>query len=154
MNLFDFEEKLKFVLKNDLFAFRMCQQLIYISHLWDDLIDKDKVRTDEEVNDAWRMALAEVPMNPFFHAHIHLLGPLIQNAVLQYEVANRIEKGQEQRKEVAFWLRNGLLMVILTCMDILGGPVWVRQVGADFFSFAWEDYQHLFGVFQKEMTNG
>ena len=142
---------LAYVFKQDPFAIKFIRQIFYVSELWDDLIDKDKDRSNNEITDAFRIALCELPMNPFYRANIGILGPVIQNVCVAYDVANQIEAGDSKRKEVAFWLRNGIFLIILTCIDIIGGPDWVREAGVKFIQKTWGNYDRVFSIFKKEV---
>lgn len=154
MDQLTLEKKLIYYLKGNQWALRMCLQLLYVSHLWDDLIDKDKERTENEINDAFRICLYDIPSNPFYVQNVTILLPLIHSAIIQYEAANKIEKADIQNKESAFWLRNGVLNVIGTSIYLIGGIDWYREVSGDFYSFLWQDYQSLYDIFKQEMKNG
>jgi len=151
----ELRDRLNHVLRGDMPAVKYCLDMIWISHLWDDLIDKDKARTDHEINDAFRICLVETPSNPFFAANSSVLLPLMQSAVLQYEAANKIEQGADiAGKEAAFWLRNAVLNIVGMSICIIGGMNWYREVAADFYLFLWEDYQELFQTFKEEFPDG
>jgi len=154
MEEIELTEQLEHVLKSNQEAVKYCLDMIWISHLWDDLIDKDKARTDYEINDAFRICLVETPSNPFFQKHSGFLIPLMQSTILQYEAANKIEQGTKPNKEAAFWLRNGVLNIVGACISIVGGMTWYREVAADFYLFLWEDYQNLFKTFKEEFPDG
>jgi len=37
-----------------------------VFHAWDDLIDKDALLADEEINMAFYLAMVQIPRNPFY----------------------------------------------------------------------------------------
>lgn len=147
-----FNKRLMYFLQNDEWAVKFCMDLLYISHLWDDLIDKDKERTNEEINDAFRIALIDIPLNPFFQNNRIILLPLIQNTILTYETANKIEK--ETGSEIAFWLRNAMLNIFGMAIFLVGGMEWYRKVSAEFYTELWKDLPNLLNVFKGEFGNG
>jgi len=146
-------ERLKYVLRGDVEAINYCLDLIYVAHLWDDLIDKDKERTDYEINDAFRICLVGIPLNPFFQKYSAFLLPLMHTAILQYEAANKIEQGDKKPKEPAFWLRNAVLNIIAACICIIGGMDWYREVAADFYIFLWRDFKKFYNTFKEEFPD-
>jgi hypothetical protein len=53
-------------LKDDTNARKLVIDLLFVGHLWDDLIDKDLERTDEDINRAFRTMLVDNQLNPFY----------------------------------------------------------------------------------------
>jgi hypothetical protein len=46
-------------------ALNLFHHLVELIHIWDDLIDKDKPVSDEQINKAFLIALVYMPSNPF-----------------------------------------------------------------------------------------
>jgi hypothetical protein len=87
-------------------AARLVADLCFVAHVWDDLIDKDKVVADTAISDAFTAALLSIPNNPFYVAHRQNLAPLIHTGILGYLAANRMEKsGDAHQVEIAHGLR-------------------------------------------------
>lgn len=124
-------EKLRFFLKEDTQAIKLVLELLFVGHLWDDLIDKDKPRTDAEINQAFTFALGEIPTNQYFSA----VYPLIRNAIGLWEIANTLENGDMDNKTTAFLIRNALMEVIFFIMYLIGGPAWIAEQGANFWQY-------------------
>jgi hypothetical protein len=144
--------KLYELLNRDRDAFALCVDLIYCGHLWDDLIDKDKVRTDEEINDCFTAMLGRVPRNPFFQRHVQDLAPLMMSAILQWKDANKLEaNGDENERAMAYMLRNALLQVAAYCIYLKGGDELYSVAGEQFQRMCSKDIHSLYEAFAKEM---
>lgn len=141
-------EKLRYFLKEDIDAVRFCIDFVFICHLWDDLIDKDKERTDTDINDAFLAALVEIPGNPFYMRHMHVLRPVILNIILQWEDANTLERGSDHDKQMAWMLRAGMLQIFNVCAYLVGGPAWAREVGPGIRRM----YEETLHDFMEEMS--
>lgn len=121
--------------KGEQTAVAYCLDLAYISHLWDDLIDKDKQRTDEEINNAFMAALFTIPTNPFFRKYESELRPLMASVVQQWEVSNVLEIGDESDREKAYMLRAGIYQIFHYCAQLVGGLQWGRKIGPEIYRF-------------------
>lgn len=100
---------------------QFCLDVLYIAHLWDDLIDKDKTRLPEEINQAFEILLLGMPSNPFYRTYQAALMPLIHIAISSWYEANRRQHGIEQDKFYAFYLRNQLLNIVyFSCLMVNG----------------------------------
>lgn len=116
----------------DVHAATFLYNLLHISHVWDDLIDQDEEYSPDAVNRAFWIALIEVPKNPFFRAYCDQLLPVMQTAILNWHVANKLEvSGGRDALEIAHVLRDGLADVVLMAARLLGGPDWATSVGPD-----------------------
>lgn len=140
-------------MKGDLQAATFCANLLYVAHLWDDLIDKDVSRTDAEINDAFRIMLADIPMNPFYDKHRYHLVPLMKNAVLAWLDANVLEHGDDNEKCLAFMMRNELLNVMAYCLTLVGGDEWASEKGLEFRRYYARGFKAKFSEFLKEMRD-
>lgn len=125
------------------------EKLIFVAHLWDDLIDKEP-RTEADINLAFMFCLVHIPMNAFYRTYHQQIGPLIHTAIVGYMTATRMERsGDEHQVEIAHGLRYAVaqvavFMVILTntherALEIL--PELWKQMMPE----RWEDYakEHL-----------
>jgi hypothetical protein len=122
-------EELVFLLKHDRDAIKYVLDILYAGHLWDDLIDKDRIRTDAEINQAFRVALGDIPTNPFFQKFGLALAPLQMSASLLWLDSVKLEKGDENDRMAAFIMRNALAGVVHYCMFLVGGIDWVMEHG-------------------------
>jgi len=136
----------------DLAATRFCMDLVFIAHLWDDLIDKDKDRTPAEIGDAFRVGLVEIQANPFL-VRFPELRPLMLSAMLKYEALLPLEQGSGHDKAIAFTLRNGLLDVMAYSMYLLRGITVYRHEAPRFYQEMWSCLEDQFQAFMKENSD-
>ena len=121
----------------DLYAAQLMQDLSYISHLWDDLIDKNNVRSDDEINSAFERALINVPSNPFFQKHFSALIPLMYTGIIGYMTANRMEQTKDAHSvEIAHGLRYAIGNVAAYAVSITNA----RPAAIDILSTAWKEW--------------
>ena len=142
-------EKLFFFLKGDQWAVQLCVDLVYIAHLLDDLIDKDQVRTDQEIIDAFRIALVDIPTNPFYVRHRPNLVPIVLNILLRWQDANVLEQAHTHDKHLAYGHRSGILDIFNICAYLIGGAEWARDQGPDMRRM----YEEELEDFIKEMNH-
>jgi hypothetical protein len=118
-------------LKDDTNARKLVIDLLFVGHLWDDLIDKDLERTDEDINRAFRTLMVDNQLNPFYQAYRDRLDPLISSTALLWLDSVQLEK---KDKLTAFILRNAFLGIIQYCGLLLGGTDWVLEKGPDLWA--------------------
>ena len=143
-------ESLTHCLRGNKDAVRFCIDVTFIAHVWDDLIDKDKERTNEEISNAFKTALIDIPSNPFYLAYINDLRPLMMNTILQWQDANKLEaSGNSHDKHMAFMLRASFIQLFVYCAFLCGGGGWAETIGPEIRRFYQED---LF-IYLKELNN-
>lgn len=116
--------------KGDEAAVNFIVDLFASWHIWDDLIDKDKPVSDEDVNLSFINAYIKLPRNYFYQANFKTLNPLMENAILSWMAANQLEKNKENL-ELSYALRNNYLSIITACAGIIGGDDWAIEVAID-----------------------
>lgn len=127
-------------------AAQFLMDMVEVLHLWDDLIDMDRPVPPEAINDAFRMALVDIPRNPFYQSNFDLLNPVLLSAINNWHVANILEAGDaEDDLRIAFISRSSYIDLITQVAYIVGGDEWVRHIGPDIRRFAhsegWVKYQ-------------
>jgi hypothetical protein len=136
-------------------AVQLCEDFLYISHIWDDIQDKDKERTPREINEAFCKALGQVPMNPFYQANVLQIAPLTLMASLTWRIANRFESGNADERLGSFILRNALLHIIYFVMlrigEIKGKPNFGIDVGELFWKDFFKGYHSKYLEFMEEL---
>lgn len=121
-----------------------------IAHTCDDLTDRDKTVETTTMQEAFWLALVELPRNRFYVEHFALLNGCLQTAFLNWQVANRLEQmNQPNAKEVAFILRSSYTDLVTLCAWILGGTDWAVQVGTESRLHA---SQEGFTLYQDRLT--
>ncbi|EGR3070233.1 hypothetical protein DMW20_11770 [Vibrio parahaemolyticus] len=149
MNQIDFIKKA--VLGNQA-AEDFCRRLFNVSQLLDDLIDKDKPITDDEIFKAFWECLIEIPKNPFYIAHSPTLIPMMQVFMMDYydsvtlERANNLNmQNNDHGKNIAFVLRDSIGSIITHCAYLVGGYQHMIEISAQtrmvIFDESLEDYK-------------
>lgn len=119
-------------LKGDVQAIAFIHTAFTIAHTCDDLTDRDKTVETATMQQAFWLALIELPRNRFYVEHFALLNGTLQTAFLNWQVANRLEQSDSPNaKEVAFILRSSYADLVTLCAWILGGTDWAVQVGIE-----------------------
>ena len=137
-------KRLAYFLKDDKHALLYCLDLLWIAHLWDDLLDRDKEVTGEDINQAFIKSLSGIPNNPFYKQCQPALLPMMYNTLVQWLESNELKKGSENDRVTAFTIMHSIVEIIHFCILIKGGVEWAREVATEF----WQ----LFGVTMAELT--
>jgi CO dehydrogenase/acetyl-CoA synthase gamma subunit (corrinoid Fe-S protein) len=118
------------VSKGDRSAAEFLSMIFHTAHVWDDLIDKDTVVSDQSINSAFLCTLVHLPRNAFYRQNFELLNPVIVTAIHNWMVANKLEATEaEEDLRIAFISRSGYVDVINQVAFIVGGTDWVADVG-------------------------
>lgn len=123
------QANLRVFFKGEEFAVQLCLDLFTIAQIWDDLIDKDKDVSDQDINRAFRIALVVIPSNPFYREYGAHLRPLILNAILRWQDANVLEHGSLADQHQAFIHRAAIYDIFNLCAYLIGGADWAKEVG-------------------------
>jgi hypothetical protein len=136
-------------------AVQLCEDLLYVAHVFDDIYDKDKDRTPQEINAAYAKALGDIPNNPLYQANIMQIAPMTLLTIQTWQISNRLESGSMDDKIGSFILRNSLLHLIYLIIMIVGAskkkPNWSLDVGEMFFKDFFKGYHNQYIAFLDEM---
>lgn len=151
-----FREILEVYCLKDGDAIRLCEDYLYITHLWDDLFDKDKERSIGEINQAFCKALAHIPMNPVYQDNVKELAALSLIAALTWQIANRFENSQNPDELIgSFILRNSLMnliyFIVIATGARAGDDSWGIDFGEQFFKEMFEGFHGKYLRFLSEM---
>jgi hypothetical protein len=128
----DYTKLIQTWLKGNQEAIAFIHTAFTIAHTCDDLTDRDKPVETATMQQAFWLALVELPRNRFYVEHFALLNGCLQTAFLNWQVANRLEEmHQPTATHVAFILRSSYTDLVTLCAWILGGTDWAVQVGMD-----------------------
>jgi hypothetical protein len=123
--------------------------LIYrIVETWDDLVDRDKPVSNEQINALMYEALIQLPRNGFYCRNFTLLNPIFEGAILDWFLANRMEQRRDNDDlHSAYMLRCGVQMLTVMSARIIGGIEWANQVNLEIRSMgeSFADYSGGFG---------
>lgn len=142
-------ERLEYFLKGDKMALLFCLDLLYVAHLWDDLIDGDKERTAEEINQGFVKSLTAIPTNSFFELCRPALLPMMYNALTMWLETKNMNNGDPDERLTAFCLDNAVIEIIHFCILAKGGTEWAREVSSEFWQLFGpndEDFQEKMGA--------
>lgn len=131
------KEMLSKWLKGDPLAVDLCLSVIFITHVWDDLIDGDPV-TPEQINKAFTFAFS-LPRNSFYLRNISALQPEIDRAITNWLDANLLEK--EKKLEASYVLRCSSDAFFIKCAEIIGGWDWAREASIDIRRHIYNDFE-------------
>ena len=95
----------------------------------DDLIDKDEETTDWDITNMFTSLLIEIPRNKFYKRHIDYLTPVLNQVMDDWKASVELEKGDEQKKQVAYILRSTYSNIITHCAYLLGGQERMDYAG-------------------------
>jgi len=124
-------EYLKYAFKGDMDAVGLVMSIVKIADVWDNLIDKDKPVTDEEINQVFWMMLVEIPRNPAFRRYQLDITAVISIGIINWHVANKLQTGDDHAKQIAHVTRYSIADVSLYLAAAIGGPEWATHVGPE-----------------------
>lgn len=139
-------ELFEWITRGDAAAAEFLEVVTQIAHAWDDIVDRDKPFDAEAVHRAFFSALVVLPRNTFYTTHFGLLNPVLISAINNWRVANELEAGEDEDSlRIAFISRSSYCDLVTQTAFILGGTLWVREVGPAIRRFVhqegWESYQ-------------
>lgn len=133
------------VLFGDQYAVDAALVLGRVSQIMDDLIDKDRELTKEEIAAAFYQCLVTLPSNPFYVQNIGVIGPSLYTVFADYLASAEMEHYSDHDKNLAFVLRDSLAGVVTLFACILGGYEYGWSVSAKIRQFfhdeTLEDYK-------------
>lgn len=112
-------------------AVEFLEMIYYISHVWDDLIDKDVKVTEDNIHTCFWLAMVKIPSNPFYRANMDRIIHIYTVYIDQWLVANDLEKKGGDYLNQSFVLKETLMGVISQCALILGGFHHMRKVSSE-----------------------
>lgn len=114
--------------KGDEQATSLLMALSQMTQIYDDLIDRDKPVSSDDIHRMMRICLVDVPRNPFYVAWRAELQPMIEQMVIDWRTANELEGGTDAERLVAYVLRDTLCAVVVRAAHIIGGWQWALEV--------------------------
>lgn len=103
-------------------AVRMMQILAVWSHVYDDLIDKDKPVSDKHIHEVMWMLMIELPGNQFYRLNESSFRPMIASGIMNWHAANQMEKsGCVEQLHIAHAIRYSICDVAYLAMIFAGG---------------------------------
>ena len=145
-------DKMLEILAGNQDAVRMMQVIGKWSHIYDDLIDKDKEVTEDQINWVMWELLVGLQLNPFYTANSIILTPIVMSGILNWHAANQIEKiGDLEELRISHSIRYSICDVGMVSMILAGGlehaKKYARVARLLFQCDTWDHYksEHLKG---------
>lgn len=108
-----------------------------VSETWDDLIDRDKPVSGEEVTNAFLITLVQLDLNPFWKMYKSYLFPVMVVGINAWLDANYINEHKADRKHLmlAFYIRNYAAELVQIAAFCVGGFEHMRKVSLEVREF-------------------
>lgn len=117
----EFQGFLQRALLDNTEAVRFISDVFAAAHVWDDIVDGDALNPGH-FQRTFRDLFLNIPTNPFYMQHFTALHPIMLNAMLNWEAANKLEQMQiEDDLQIAFILRSSFIDLIGVTAFLLGG---------------------------------
>lgn len=109
-------------------ALNMYRMFVDLLHTWDDLVDKDKPKTEQEINNAFLIALVYLQANPFYKSIQEQVLPMWLTVVSAYETANKFEKDKDEHGiEIAHTLRYAAGHIVAYAIHVCVGQEKAKE---------------------------
>jgi hypothetical protein len=98
-------------------AVSFLSEIYEVLHLWDDLIDKDKPITQEDIHHGFQTLLFSLPCNPFYVTNFHYLNAILSMSVLNWQASIKIERQPQTINDfiIAFIIRSQYVDLFGAC---------------------------------------
>lgn len=132
-------------------AVEMARILEDLSHVWDDLVDKDKPVSERDINRVFLHCLVHLPANPFYRHIQDAVLPMWVVVVSSYEAANKFERDKDPHGlEIAHSLRYAAGSILAYAIHVCVGPELARE----FVPQMWKDvFYERFDPYREEHLN-
>lgn len=132
-------------------ALNMYRAFADLAHTWDDLVDKDKDTTENDINRAFLTCLVYLPANPFYRSIQDAIMPMWLVVVSSYETANKFENDKDVHGlEIAHGLRYASGQIIAYAVHVCVGPEKAKEILPD----VWKSiFFERFDEYRKEHLN-
>jgi|TARA_R110000868_G_scaffold18467_1_gene81122 hypothetical protein len=109
-------------------ALNMYRMMIDLLHTWDDLVDKDKPATENDINNAFLICLVYLQANPFYRSIQEQVWPMWLTVVSAYEAANKFERDKDEHGiEIAHNLRYAAGHIVAYAVQVCVGHEKARE---------------------------
>jgi hypothetical protein len=122
-------------------ALNMYRAFVNLAHTWDDMIDRDKPVSADDINRAFLTCLVYLPANPFYRAIQDQILPMWLVVVSSYETANAFEKAHSLRYAAG----NIVAYAVHVCLGAEKAKEVLPEVWKAMFYERFDDYrkEHL-----------
>jgi len=110
-------------------ALNMYRAFVDLAHTWDDMVDKDKPVSADDINRAFLTSLVYLPANPFYRAIQDQILPMWLVVVSSYETANKFEQDKDPHGiEIAHSLRYAAGNIVAYAVHVCLGADKAKEV--------------------------
>ena len=110
-------------------ALNMYRMFVDLAHLWDDLVDKDKDASEDDINNAFLICLVYLPANPFYRSIQAQVLPMWMTVVSAYQTANKFERDKDPHGiEIAHGLRYAAGNIMAYAVHVCIGAEKAKEV--------------------------
>ena len=103
-------------------ALNMYRMMIDLAHTRDDLVDRDKSATENDINNAFLICLVYLQANPFYRSIQEQVWPMWLTVVSAYETANKFERDKDPHGiEIAHTLRYAAGHIVAYAVQVCVG---------------------------------
>lgn len=107
----------------------MYRAFVNLAHTWDDMVDRDKPVSADDINRAFLTCLVYLPANPFYRAIQEQILPMWLVVVSSYETANTFEKAKDPHGiEIAHSLRYAAGSIVAYAVHVCLGAEKAKEV--------------------------
>jgi len=139
---------LEHICAGDRRAAEFLYQFFALCHLWDDLIDKDVERSEADINQAFFVALIDIPRNAYYQRYCDHILPVMTTAIHEWFAANLLERSQ--RTDISYTLRCSIVSLVHQAAYLCGGYDWAVEVGEEIrLKTQDETYKQYLGELKK-----
>ena len=109
-------------------ALNVYRMFVHLAHLWDDLVDKDKEATEDDINNAFLICLVYLPANPFYRSIQEQILPMWLTVVSAFQTANKFERDKDPHGiEIAHGLRYAAGNIMAYIVHVCVGPEKAKE---------------------------
>lgn len=132
-------------------ALNLYRMFVDLSHTWDDLVDKNVDVPENEINNAFMIALLYMPTNPFYRRIQEQIMPMWLTVISAYETGNHFEREKDEHGiEIAHTLRYATGHIVAYMVHVCVG----REKAKEIMPEVWKHVVYeRFDDYRKEHLN-
>lgn len=115
------------IYKNDTAAIELSFMLLDVAHTWDDLVDKDKRVSKDDIDKAFLYSLQCIPMHKYWTPAMH---SMLTSVYLRWHAANEIESDVTSTEDdiAKAWMLRASLYDLFEMLTLqIHGIDWAKQ---------------------------
>lgn len=137
--------------KGDQNAAKLMLDLGRLSQLADDIVDGDAEHVSFDMTRVLKIALYDLPLNPFYRAFCHQLAPVCLTALLNFDASNEWAKSDNEKTRMfAFVLRESLEPVFALIALLVGGEDHAATVVREMHDYYHNKHQETFSEWEAD----